>query len=124
MLFSLLGIGLGKPRAGLPGAESSKANKKGFYKYINSKRENGTPLLNGAWNLVENNIEYAEVLKGFSASIFTSKNCIQEQKAPKITGKVSSKDFLTLSKKDIRVYLNKLDILEVVKCPFKKILKT
>lgn len=71
------------------------------------------------------NMEHAEVLKDFSASVFISKNCIQEQKAPKITRKVwSTEGFLTLSEKGHQGVLKLAAyILEVVKFLFKKILK-
>lgn len=45
LIFFLLALIGSAP--GFPGEESIKANNKGFYKYINSKREKSTPLLNG-----------------------------------------------------------------------------
>lgn len=71
------------------------------------------------------NMEHAEVLKGFSVPIFISKKCIQEQKAPEMIGKVWSKeDFLTLSEKGHQGVLKLTGYkLEVVKSLFKKILK-
>lgn len=52
-----------------------KGNKKGFYKYMNSKektRESMSPLLNRAGELVTNDMEKAEVLNVSCASVFTS----------------------------------------------------
>lgn len=51
-------------------ARGVKGNKKGFYKYINSKRksrENMGQLLNGAGELVARDMEKAKVLSVFFA---------------------------------------------------------
>ena len=52
-----------------------KGNKKGFYKYMNSKgktRESVSAVLNRAGELVTNYMEKAEVLDTFCASVFIS----------------------------------------------------
>ncbi|KAK4811175.1 hypothetical protein QYF61_019806 [Mycteria americana] len=62
-------------------ARDVKGNKKGFYKYISSKRntrESGDPLLNEVGDLVTQDMEKAEVLHAFFASVFTSKTSLQE----------------------------------------------
>nr|XP_048703675.1 uncharacterized protein LOC125635700 [Caretta caretta] len=52
-----------------------KNNKKGFYRYVGNKkvRESVGPLLNGGGNLVTEDVEKANVLNGFFASVFTNK---------------------------------------------------
>lgn len=58
-----------------------KGNRKCFCKYRNSKRktrENAGLLLSGAGNLVTKDMEKAEVLNTFFASVFTSKIGLQE----------------------------------------------
>ncbi|KGL80537.1 hypothetical protein N309_03760, partial [Tinamus guttatus] len=55
-------------------ARDVKNNKKKFFKYINSKKkskENVGPLADGMGTLVTNNIEKAELLNAFFASVFT-----------------------------------------------------
>jgi len=50
-----------------------KANEKGFYKYINSKRKNGenmNPMLNGAGDLVTNDVENAKVFNAFFVGLY------------------------------------------------------
>jgi len=52
-----------------------KGNKKGFYKYMNSKgktRENVSGLLNRAGELVTNDMEKAAVVSASCASVFIS----------------------------------------------------
>lgn len=68
-----------------------KGNKKGFYKYVSSKRktrENMSPLLNGAGELLTNDMGKDEVLNAFFASIFTGKPGLQESQASETRGKV------------------------------------
>lgn len=67
-----------------------KGIKKGFYKYIGNKRktrENVSPLLNGARDLVTKDMEKAEVLNAFLTSVVISKINLQESQAPEIRGK-------------------------------------
>lgn len=64
-----------------------------FYKCISGKRktsENVVPLLNGAGNMVTQNMEKSEVLDPFFASVFNSKPGLQEHQAPGTTEKVWS----------------------------------
>ena len=71
-----------------------KSNKKGFYKYINSKRKtrkNVGLLLNGAGDLVTKDMEKAEVFNAFFASFFTDKTGLQESWGPQSNRKVWSK---------------------------------
>ncbi|KAK4827148.1 hypothetical protein QYF61_015102 [Mycteria americana] len=78
-------------------ARDVKDNKKGFYKFINSKRktkENMGPLLNVARELVTNGTEKAEILDAFFASVFTRKNILQESQAPETRRKVWDKEDL------------------------------
>ena len=54
-------------------ARDVKANEKGFYKYINSKRKNGenmNPMLNGAGDLVTNDVENAKVFNAFFVGLY------------------------------------------------------
>ncbi|GAB0176419.1 mitochondrial enolase superfamily member 1 [Grus japonensis] len=57
-------------------ARDVKGNKKSFYRYVSDKRktrENVGPLWNNTGDLVIQDMEKAEVLNGFFASVFTSK---------------------------------------------------
>lgn len=59
-------------------AREVKGNKKGFYKYIGSKRkgkEHVGPLLEGAGDLMTGDMRKDKVLKGFFSSAFTGKAC-------------------------------------------------
>ncbi|PKU36828.1 rna-directed dna polymerase from mobile element jockey-like [Limosa lapponica baueri] len=62
-------------------ARDVKDNKKGFFKYISSKRkirENVGPLLNKVGALVMEDAEKAQLLNAFFASVFTAKAGPQE----------------------------------------------
>ncbi|GAB0183010.1 mitochondrial enolase superfamily member 1 [Grus japonensis] len=57
-------------------ARDVKDNKKSFYRYVSEKRrmrENVGPLQNETGNLVTQDMEKAEVLNDFFASVFTGK---------------------------------------------------
>jgi len=57
-------------------AKEIKDNKKGFFKYVNSKRktrDNVGPLLNEGGVLVMGDAEKAEILNAFFASVFASR---------------------------------------------------
>lgn len=60
-------------------AKDVKGNRKGFYRYINSKRK---LLLNRAGETVTNDTENAEDLNALFASVFTSETGLQESQAP------------------------------------------
>lgn len=88
-------------------ARDMRGNKKGFYKYIISKRkprECVSPLLNGTKNLVMKAAEKAKVF-------FINKTCLQESQRPENSGKVWSMEYLPSVEEDqARLCLNKLDI--------------
>ncbi|GAB0202599.1 mitochondrial enolase superfamily member 1 [Grus japonensis] len=71
----------GKAHMELKLARDVKDNKKGFFKYISSKRktrENVGPLLNEVGALVTEDTEKAELLNAFFALVFTAKVGPQE----------------------------------------------
>ena len=74
------GIRSGKPKhthLELNLVRDIKANKKGFYRYISSKRRtkgNTGPRLNGIRGLMTEDMGKAEVLKVFFILVFTSKD--------------------------------------------------
>lgn len=62
----------------------NKSNEKGFCRYISHKRktrENASPLLNGAGNLVTGNMEECELLNTFVTSVSIGKTDLQESQA-------------------------------------------
>lgn len=76
-------------------ARNVRDSKKVFYKFINSKRkttENVGLLLNAAREPMTNDLEKAEVLSAFFASIFTRKTVLRESQAPETRGKVWDKE--------------------------------
>lgn len=78
-------------------ARIMKDNKKVFYKYISSKRkalENTGLLLNGAEDLVIEDIEEVKVLNVFFTLIFAGKACLQQTQVPVASGKVCRKEDL------------------------------
>ena len=65
-------------------ARDIKGNKKKFYKYISDKRKarkNIGPLWKETGDLVMRDVEKAEVLNDFFASVFTSKGSSHTTKA-------------------------------------------
>ncbi|GAB0195017.1 mitochondrial enolase superfamily member 1 [Grus japonensis] len=95
-------------------ARDVKDNKKGFFKYINSKRktrENVGLLLNEVGALVMGDTEKAELLNAFSASVFTAKAGPQESQTLEVGQKVWRKEDLPLVEEDrVREHLSKLNI--------------
>ncbi|GAB0207732.1 hypothetical protein GRJ2_003238900 [Grus japonensis] len=91
-----------------------KDNKKGFFKYISSKRttrENVGPLLNEAGALVMEDTEKAELLHAFFTSVLTAKADPQESQTLEVGQKVLQKEDLPLVDEDqVREHLGKLDI--------------
>ncbi|GAB0208405.1 mitochondrial enolase superfamily member 1 [Grus japonensis] len=89
-----------------------KDNKKGFFKYISSKRktkENVGLLLNEMGALVMEDTEKAELLNAAFASVFTAKADPQESQTLEVREKVWRKGYLV--KEDwVRDHLGKLDI--------------
>jgi len=70
-----------KVHLGLNQARDIKDNKKGFFKYISSKRmtsDNVGPLLNEVGVLVMEDTEKAELLNAIFASVFSAKAGPQE----------------------------------------------
>ncbi|GAB0182598.1 mitochondrial enolase superfamily member 1 [Grus japonensis] len=94
-------------------ARDVKDNKKGFFKYISSKRktrENVGPLLNEVGALVMEDTEKAEILNAFFASVFTAKAGPQESQTPGAKKKVWRKEDLPLVEEDrVREHLGKPD---------------
>lgn len=62
-----------------------KGNRKGFYRYISSKRK---LLLNGAGEMVTNDTEDTEDLNALFASTFISETGLQESQALETRGEV------------------------------------
>lgn len=76
---------------------SAKGDKKGFCKYVHSKRKtrgNVGLLLNGAVDLVTKGMEKAEVPSAFFALVFTNKTSLQQSQNPETRGEVWSKEDL------------------------------
>ncbi|GAB0209109.1 mitochondrial enolase superfamily member 1 [Grus japonensis] len=95
-------------------ARDVKDKKKGFFKYISSKRttrENVGLLLNEVGALVMEDTEKAELLNATFASLFTAKVGPQETQTLEVGQKVLRKEDLPLVEEDwVREHLGKLDI--------------
>jgi len=68
-------------------AKEIKDNKKGFFKYVNSKRktrENMGPLLNEGVVLISGGAKEMEMLNSFFTSVFTAKIPPQESWTPEV----------------------------------------
>ncbi|GAB0204162.1 mitochondrial enolase superfamily member 1 [Grus japonensis] len=84
-------------------ARDVKDNKKGFFKYIGSKRktrENLGPLLNEVGALVMEDIEKVELLNAFFASFLTAKAIPQESQTMEVGESVLRKEDLPLVEED------------------------
>jgi len=94
-------------------ARDVKNNKKGFFKYISSKRktrENVGLLLNEAGVLVTEDAEKAELLNAFFASVFSAKAGPQESQALGVREEAYREDDLPLVEEDcVRDRLSNLD---------------
>uniref|UniRef100_A0A8B9PUS7 Immunoglobulin C1-set domain-containing protein n=1 Tax=Apteryx owenii TaxID=8824 RepID=A0A8B9PUS7_APTOW len=91
-------------------ASDVKDNKKGFFKYIGSKRktrENVGPLLNGVGALVTKDAEKAELLNAFFASVFTAEAKPQELK----------EDFPMVEEDWVRDHSGRLDTHKSMEAP-------
>lgn len=108
------GLRKAKAHTELNQTRDMKANKKGIYGYISSKRkirENTGPLLNEAGHMVTKDMEKVEVLNASFTSASTSKNNFQESQASGTCGNVWSKEDLPSGIQYLAmVHLNKLDI--------------
>ena len=72
-------------------AKVIKDNKKGFFKYVNSKRktrENVGPLLSEGGVLVTGDAEKAEILNAFFTSVFSEKALPQESHTLEVSERV------------------------------------
>ncbi|GAB0199938.1 mitochondrial enolase superfamily member 1 [Grus japonensis] len=102
-------------KEGLDGERGEvKDSKKGFFKYISSKRktrENVGTLLNVVGALVMEDTEKAELMNDAFASVFTAKAGPQETQTLEVGEKVWRKEDLPLVKEDrVREHLGKPDI--------------
>ncbi|CAM5119753.1 unnamed protein product [Natator depressus] len=91
-------------------ARDVKSNKKGFFKYVSSKKkvkESVGPLLNGVGNLVTEDVEKANVLNAFFASVFTNKVSFQTTALGSTTW--GGGDQPSVEKEVVQDYLEKLD---------------
>ncbi|CAM5084542.1 unnamed protein product [Natator depressus] len=91
-------------------ARDVKSNKKGFFRYVSNKKkvkESVGPLLNEGGNLVTEDVEKANVLNAFFASVFTNKGSPQ----PTALGSTAwgEGDQPSVEKEVVQDYLEKLD---------------
>ena len=90
-----------------------KDNKKGFFKYISSKRKSGdavSPLLNEVGALVSQSTEKAELLNAFFVPVFTAQAGPQASQPPEVRGQIWTKEDFPLAEEDwVRDHLCKLD---------------
>ncbi|CAM4575936.1 unnamed protein product [Lepidochelys kempii] len=91
-------------------ARDVKSNKKGFFRYVSKKKkvkESMGPLLNEGGNLVTEDMEKANVLNAFFASVFTNK--VSSQTAALGSTAWGGGDRPSVEKEVVRDYLEKLD---------------
>jgi len=84
-------------------ARDVKNNKKGFFSYISSKRKargNVGPWLNDVGVLVTDNVEKAELLNAFFASVFSAKTGPWESQAPDVREEAHREDDFPLVEED------------------------
>ncbi|CAM5077277.1 unnamed protein product [Natator depressus] len=92
-------------------ARDVKSNKKGFFRYVGNKKkakESVGPLLNEGGNLVTEDVEKANVLNAFFASVFTNKDSSQTAALDIATWGVDGQP--SVEKEVVRDYLEKLDV--------------
>ncbi|CAM4707287.1 unnamed protein product, partial [Lepidochelys olivacea] len=92
-------------------ARDVKSNKKGFFRYVGNKKkakESVGPLLNEGGNLVTEDVEKANVLNVFFASVFTNK--LSSQTAALGSTAWGGGDQPSVEKEVVRDYLEKLDV--------------
>ncbi|CAM2109003.1 unnamed protein product [Caretta caretta] len=92
-------------------ARDVKSNKKGFFRYVGKKKkakESMGPLMNEGGNLVTEDVEKANVLNAFFASVFTNKVSSQTAALGITTRGIDSQP--SVEKEVVRDYLEKLDV--------------
>ncbi|CAM4664489.1 unnamed protein product [Lepidochelys kempii] len=92
-------------------ARDVKSNKKGFFRYVGNKKKakkSVGPLLNEGGNLVTEDVEKANVLNAFFASVFTNKDSSQTAALGITTWGVDGQP--SVEKEVVRDYLEKLDV--------------
>ncbi|CAM4668918.1 unnamed protein product [Lepidochelys kempii] len=91
-------------------ARDVKSNKKGFFRYVSNEKkvkENVGPLLNEGGNLVTEDVEKANVLNAFFASVFT--NEVSSQTTALGSTAWGGGNQPSVEKEVVRHYLEKLD---------------
>ncbi|CAM5103262.1 unnamed protein product [Eretmochelys imbricata] len=91
-------------------ARDVKSNKKGFFRYVSNKKkvkESVGPFLNEGGNLVTEDVEKANVLNAFFASVFTNK--VSSQTTALGSTAWGEGDQLSVEKEVVQDYLEKLD---------------
>ncbi|CAM4601352.1 unnamed protein product [Lepidochelys olivacea] len=92
-------------------ARDVKSNKKGFFRYVGNKKkakESVGPLLNEGGNLVTEDVEKANILNAFFASVFTNK--VSSQTAALGITKWGRDGQPSVEIEVVRDYLEKLDV--------------
>ncbi|CAM4530468.1 unnamed protein product [Lepidochelys kempii] len=92
-------------------ARDVKSNKKGFFRYVGNKKkakESVGPLMNEGGNLVTEDVEKANVLNAFFASVFTNKVSSQTAALGITTWGIDGQP--SVEKEVVRDYLEKLDV--------------
>ncbi|CAM4590592.1 unnamed protein product, partial [Lepidochelys olivacea] len=91
-------------------ARDVKSNKKGFFRYVSNKKkvkESVGPFLNEGGNLVTEDVEKANVLNAFFASVFMNK--VSSQTTALGSTAWGGGDQASVEKEVVRNYLEKLD---------------